>query len=102
MNKILLTIKEINSNNYILYDEINDKEYKMNIEFISRNLKVSAGDKLVFSSELLNENSEKYCLSYTFGDLESEYGHKISKKSKEEIVILIINGESKYLKRIYG
>ena len=93
MKKLIITKKE--NYEYTLKDTDNN-EYQFNIEFIKSNPGI--GDYLFISEKILQNNN--FFLS--FDVLESEYGRKIENANDDDIVVLVINNEKIYLKRVYG
>ena len=102
MEIVVLTVKEVDNYNYLLIDEKNNKEYKLNIEFIGENIDLKLKDSIVLSSKLLDEKYKEYSTSYTFGNLDEITGRKVIKKNKQDVILVITNNEKYYLKRLYG
>ncbi len=90
-----LIINKIDNYNYELQDK-DDNIYNINIEFYDLNKKIHVGDVLYMDEELLKEKM------LNFGSLDNECGKVITDSSDKDIVVLVINDEKNYLKRIYG
>lgn len=82
---------------YTLKDTDN-KEYQFNMEFYNIEKLPEVGDYLFMSDKILQENNSVL----SFDGLESEYGRKLKNATDDDIVILMINDEKIYLKRVYG
>ena len=95
MKKLMIAKKD--NYEYVLKDTDN-KEYQFNIEFYNVERLPEVGDYLFMSEKMLQENN--FVLS--FDVLESEYGRKIENADDDDIVVLMINEEKIYLKRVYG
>ncbi len=90
-----LVINKIDNYNYELQDKDN-KIYNINMEFYDLDKIVQVGDILYMSEDLLKEKI------LNFGSLDNECGKVIMDSSDKDIVVLVINNEKNYLKRIYG
>ena len=95
MKKLMIVKKD--NYEYVLKDTDN-KEYKFNMEFYNIERNPEVGDYLFMSEKILQENNAVL----SFDNLESEYGRKIENADDEDIVVLMINEEKIYLKRVYG
>ena len=102
METVVLTVKEVDNYNYLFIDEKNNKEYKLNIEFVGKDIDLKIKDTIVLSSKLLDEKYEEYSTSYTFGDLDEISGRKVIEENKQDIILVITNNEKHFLKRLYG
>lgn len=93
MIKLAITKKE----KYVYYLKSEDnKEYKINIEFHDLISEPAENDVICMDEELLNEPM------LAFGATESSYGREIKSSSDKDLVILIMNNNPIYLKRLYG
>ena len=81
---------------YTLKDTDNNM-YQFNIEFYNIEKNPEVGDYLFMSEKILQENT-----FLSFDILESEYGRKIENANDDDLVVLIINEEKIYLKKVYG
>ena len=95
MKKLMIAKKD--NYEYVLKDTDN-KEYQFNIEFYNVEKLPEVGDYLFMSEKMLQENNAVLSLDI----LESEYGRKIENADDDDIVVLMINEEKIYLKRVYG
>ena len=88
----------IKKNNYdYTLKDIYNNEYQFNMEFYSIKRNPEIGDYLFMSEKILKENT-----FLSFDILESEYGRKIENANDDDIIVLVINEEKIYLKRVYG
>lgn len=92
-----LEINKIDNYQYELKD-INNKIYYFNIEFYNLEKKPKIGDYIYMNEKLLKE---EYSI-LSFDILESKYGRNIQTEEDEDLVILLIDNERIYLKRVYG
>ena len=92
-----LEINKIDNYQYELKDT-NDKVYHFNIEFYNIDKLPKVGDYIYLNEKLLQE---EYSL-LSFDTLESTYGRTIRSEEDEDLVILLIDHEKIYLKRVYG
>ena len=92
-----LEINKIDNYQYELKD-INNKIYHFNIEFYNLEKKPKIGDYIYMNEKLLKE---EYSI-LSFDILESKYGRNIQTEEDEDLVILLIDNERIYLKRVYG
>ena len=92
-----LEINKIDNYQYELKDT-NDKVYNFNIEFYNIDKLPKVGDYIYLNEKLLQE---EYSL-LSFDTLESTYGRTIRSEEDEDLVILLIEHEKIYLKRVYG
>ena len=90
-----LIINKIDNYNYELQDK-DDNIYNINIEFYDLYKKIQVGNVLYMDEELLKEKM------LNFGSLDNECGKVITDSADKDIVVLVINDEKNYLKRIYG
>lgn len=90
-----LKIKKIDKYQYELKD-INNKIYHFNIEFYNLEKKPKINDYIYMNEKILQEN---YSI-LNFDKLDSQYGREI--KTEEDVIVLLIDNEKIYLKRIYG
>ncbi len=86
---------------YSLVD-VENKNYIFNFEFYDIEQLPTSGDYIYISNELLNPNSKEYSDFYSFGDVNSSYGRKITSDNDRDIIVLEINNKKIYLKRFYG
>lgn len=93
---IKLDIIKIDGYRYTLRD-INDKEYKLNIEFYDIDFKVDIGDILYINEDIINNRE-----TLRFGSIDSEYGRKIESELDKDIIVIDKNDKKYYLKRLYG
>ena len=94
MQKLMIVKKD----NYEYFlQALDNKEYQFNMEFYNVERNPEVGDYLFMSEKILKENT-----FLSFDVLESEYGRKIENADDEDIVVLMINEEKIYLKRVYG
>lgn len=91
-----LVIKKIESFIYTLQDK-NGKEYMLELEFHDLNEKPNINDNIFIDDNLLKEN-----ILLAFGPIGSKYGKEINILEENEIIKLIINGDTIYLQRYYG
>ena len=96
-----LKIIEVNNYDYILKDR-KEKIYKLNLEFQGLKKLPNEKDIIYISEKLLDKNYEQYSNIYTFGDIEAKTGRDISKGNEIDLIILEINNQKYYLKRLYG
>ena len=96
-----LKIIEVDNYEYHLKDNDN-KDYIINIEFQNIDELPKVNDYIYISNELLDKNYREYSNNYTFGPLNSEYGRNINDENNPDIVKIIINDKTIYLKRLYG
>jgi hypothetical protein len=99
----MIKLEIIDIENYLY--KIKDEEniiYTLNIEFLDLMKKLQVGDCIYLSSELLNKNYEGYSTSYTFGDLNSQYGKKDIQLTDADVIKLEMRDSETYLKRLYG
>ena len=82
---------------YTLKDTDNNM-YQFNIEFYNIEKNPEVGDYLFMSEKILQENNSVL----SFDCIESEYGRKLKNATDDDIVVLMINEEKIYLKRVYG
>lgn len=94
---IKLKIEKIDGYNYYLRDE-NDKSYKLNIEFYDLIERPMVNDEFYIHEKLLRKKSTML----SFGPLSGTYGREIESPDDDDLLILIVNHEKKYLKRYYG
>ncbi len=94
---IKLIIDNIDNFNYELKDKDNNK-YTFGFEFYDIPNKPKVGDYLFVDDEILKMEHELL----SFGALDSIYGKKIDITKEKEIIILVLNSEKYYLKRLYG
>ena len=94
MRKLMIVKKD--NYEYVLKDT-NNKEYQFNMEFYNIKRNPEIGDYLFMSEKILKENT-----FLSFDILESEYGRKIENANDDDLVVLVINEEKIYLKRVYG
>ena len=81
--------------------ELKDKDnkiYHFNIEFYNLKQEPKIGDYIYINENLLQE--EYSVLSFDF--LDSKYGRSIDLLDSKDIIVLLINNEKLYLKRVYG
>lgn len=90
-----LVINKIDNYNYELQDK-DDNIYNINMEFYDLEKTVQVGDVLYMDEDLLKEKI------LNFGSLNNECGKVITDSSDKDIIVLVINNEKNYLKRIYG
>ncbi len=95
MEKLMIVKKD--NYEYTLKDTDN-KEYQFNMEFYNVEKDPEVGDYLFMSEKILQENNAVL----SFDTFESEYGRKIENALDDDIVVLMINEEKIYLKRVYG
>ncbi len=95
MQKLMIIKKD--NYDYTLQGKDN-KEYHFNIEFYNIERNPNVGDYLFMSEKILQENNSVL----SFDGLESEYGRKLKNANDDDILILVINEEKIYLKRVYG
>lgn len=94
---IKVKIEKIDGYNYYLRDE-NNKSYKLNIEFYDLIEKPMVNDEFYIHEQLLQETPTMF----SFGPLSGKYGREIESPDDDDLLILIMNDEKKYLKRYYG
>ena len=92
-----LEINKIDNYVYELKD-IYNKIYHFNIEFYNLEKKVKVGDYIYMNEKLLQE---EYCM-LNFDVLDNKFGREIKINEDEDIIVLQIDNEKIYLKRIYG
>ena len=90
-----LVINKIDNYNYELQDK-DDNIYNINMEFYDLEKTVQVGDVLYMDEDLLKEKI------LNFGSLNNECGKVITDSSDKDIIVLVINNEKNYIKRIYG
>jgi len=92
---IKLKIIEIKDYNYNLIDT-SGNEYNINIEFFDIDKLPKVNDSIYINKKLLKDRV------FCFGTFDSSYGRKIEDIDDEEIIVLNIDNELIYLKRLYG
>ena len=95
MKKLVIIKKD--SYVYTLKDTDNNM-YQFNIEFYNIEKNPEVGDYLFMSEKILKENN----LVLSFDCIESEYGRKLKNAYDEDIVVLMVNKDKIYLKKVYG
>ena len=98
---IKLQIININDYTYSLKD-MNENEYKLNLEFLDVEERPKIRDYIYISAELLNPIYEGYSTSYTFGDLNNKYGKNNLQQGDIDIVRIETENKMILLKRLYG
>lgn len=88
MKKLL--ISDVDSFKYELKDQ-NNNIYNCNFEFLNLDEKISKGDIIYLSEEILS-----YPMLYCFGKIKDE------KFNENDIIKLICSGKEIYLQRYYG
>lgn len=92
-----LEINKIDNYQYELKD-MDNKIYHFNIEFYNLEKEPKIGDYIYMNEKLLKE---EYSM-LNFDILESKYGRNIQTEEDDDLVILLIDNEKIYLKRVYG
>jgi hypothetical protein len=59
-------------------------------------------DVIYINKELLNPKYDGYSTSYTFGNLNSEYGKKDIAMDDIDVIKYVCNDKEIFLKRLYG
>ena len=95
MKKVV--INKIDKYQYELKD-IDNRIYHFNIEFYNLEKEVKVGDSIYMSENILKE--EYSVLS--FDTLDSNYGKNINTEEDEDLIVLLVDNEKIYLKRVYG
>lgn len=96
-----LVIVNIEGYKYTLKDK-NEHNYVINLEFFDIQKKPLIGNYIYIGKELLDKNYDGYSTSYTFGSLENKYGKKIISLKDIDIIKIVLEENSIYLKRLYG
>lgn len=99
----MVKLKIVNTDNYV-YDLKNseDKTYQIDLGFWDIKKKPQVGDYIYMHSELLNPRYAGYSTSYTFGNLENQYGKKDVSFGDIDVITVVIDNKEIYLKRLYG
>lgn len=93
----MIKLAIVKKDNFVYHLKSEDnKEYKINIEFHDLISEPTENDVICMNEELLSEPM------LAFGATESEYGREIKSSSDKDLVILIMNNNPIYLKRLYG
>ena len=92
-----LIIENIEKNNYLLRDKDNNI-YKFHRLFYDIEKKPKVGDSLFLHDKLIKSPNH----SFNFGPLNSKYGKNILSIEDPDFIILLIDQENLYLKRLYG
>ena len=98
---IKLEIIKIENYLYLLKSE-DGKEYSINIELLDMEKELKEGDYININEELLNQKYDGYSTSYTFGNLESEYGKSNISIEDTDVIKIETDELEIYLKRLYG
>lgn len=98
---IELEIVGIDNYEYKLKDE-NENNYILNLEFLDIKEKLKIGNYLYINEELLNTNYDGYSTSYTFGNIESNYGKDNISIDDIDVIKIVIDDKEILLKRLYG
>ena len=93
-----LIVSKIDDYQYVLKETANDKIYRYSLEFYNLDKKLKIGDYIFVHDELLQERNQLLC----FDTLNSKYGRKINSSFDKDLIVLMINNEKIYLKRVYG
>ena len=95
---------EIISRSEYMYDLIDEygQKYMLNLEFFDIDEELKIGDYIYINEELLNKKYDGYSTSYTFGNLENEYGKPNISLEDVDIIKVEIENKEIYLKRLYG
>ena len=98
---IKLEIVDKNNFDYILKD-IKENIYNLNMEFLDIEQKIEIGNYVFLHEKLLNSKYVGYSTSYTFGNLENKYGKDNIELNDIDVIKVVMNDKSIYLKRLYG
>lgn len=98
---ISLTIKEINKSLYKLEDRYK-RTYELVLKFMDIQNLPNVGDSIEINEKLLSRNYEGYSTFYTFGNMDNVYGRANLSLDDIDVINLYSNGQSFYLKRLYG
>lgn len=102
---ILLKIKEIKEyNEYILHDELTNKDYRLILEFYGID-SPQVGDFLLLHKNLLDPQNQWYSQPYAFEiltDDDSSLKEESSKIKDIDLAALSTKDKKYVLKRIYG
>ena len=83
---------------YYYFRDMNENEYKLNIEFYDLLNNPKIGDYLYINSGLLEESGSLLC----FGPIDEDYGRNVDSLDCTDLVVLCTGDDKKYLKRYYG
>ncbi len=95
--KVRLEIVNIDGYLYYLKSEDN-KKFVLNLEFVNVDYKLQNGDYIWFAKSLLEEKNS----TYTFGDIESEYGRANFLLNDTDVIKIETKDKEIFLKRLYG
>lgn len=79
-----------------------EKEYRLNLEFLDMEKELREGDYININEELLNPKYDGYSTSYTFGSLENKYGEPNILLDDIDVIKIESDELEIYLKRLYG
>ncbi|MDD3341505.1 MAG: hypothetical protein PHN72_04900 [Bacilli bacterium] len=97
---VKLKIKNIENFCYTL--ENDGKTYHFVLEFYDLQMNLQKGDIIYMHELLLNEDFYEYSKYYCFGKLDSKYGRLALAENERDIILIIVNQQKIYLKRLYG
>ena len=95
---IVLKIKAIKNNKYLLLDEKQNVFYNLFFEFYGLEPKIN--DSITFDERFLNSSWEGYAQPYAFELVKNQKEYNENKKS--EYAVLTLAGKDFLLRRIYG
>ena len=92
-----LEINKIGKYEYELKDS-DHKIYHFSMEFYDTEKQPKTGDFIFMSEKLLRDD---YAV-LNFGSLGSKYGRNIETADDDDLIVLLVDDEKIYLKRVYG
>lgn len=90
------TLLITNINNYEFTLKGKNKEYKIVLELHDLEVYPEVNDFIIINESLLSEQF------LSFGSLGNAYGRKLNDPKDPDIIVLNINNNNVYLKRLYG
>ena len=85
---------------YVLEDQ-NKQKYQLGFELYGMG-ELAVGDKILISNELLNSQSQKFCVPYAF-EITNEYNpQQIKDLNNDEYIVVKHDDKIICMKRIYG
>ena len=96
-----LKIIEVNNYDYTLKDK-DGNLYELNIEFQGLKEMPQVNDIIYISEKLLDKKYKEYSNTYTFGNIDDKSGRDISTENEIDLIVIEMNNQKYYLKRLYG